>query len=493
MRPTSDRLDTTSRINLIVAALLLLIALVGGGSSQESGAGVLALQLLSLPAIAWVAWQRMQGLSRLWPWQWTALAIAVLAIPLLQLLPLPSALASMGEGRALLQADLAAVGAPGATRASLDPAATRASLYALLPALAVFGLVLALPAHMHRRLAWWIAGLAMASLLLGILQLGAPQESVLNPYPQWRPAMNGFFANPNHQATMLVVAAIFAAGWLFHAGSQRRARKEGKGRRAVTMVAAAAVVLLAIAALPLTGSRAGVIIFILALAAVVASQHWRLRGRRSRRLLVAGSGVAAGLGVLAAMRWMRVDAAEELRQPLRQATLEVAGAHAPLGSGAGTFVPVFEQATSHELLMPSYVNHAHNEYVQWLLEAGVLALPAMGLALISLVAAGRAFLRLTPPARTAGACALLALLVIAAHSLVDYPLRTQSMLTVAAALAGIVASACCGHARTTSAGRGYAPDASHRSTATPVTKTRDNTHSTSAAAHPFAAPATGTN
>src|SRR5690606_5313707 len=137
---------------------------------------------------------------------WTALAIAILAIPLLQLIPLPYALVSIGEARALLQADLAAAGAPAATRATLDPAATRASLHALLPALAVFGLVLALPTHMHRRLAWFIAALAMASLLLGILQLGAPQESVLNPYPQWRPAMNGFFANPNHQATLLVVA-----------------------------------------------------------------------------------------------------------------------------------------------------------------------------------------------------------------------------------------------------------------------------------------------
>lgn len=493
MRQTADRPDAAHRINLVLAALLLLIALFSGGSSQESGVGVFALQLLSLPVIAWLAWQHARGIARPWPWQWTALAIAILAIPLLQLIPLPHALASMGEARALLQADLATAGAPAATRATLDPAATRASLHALLPALAVFGLVLALPAHLHRRLAWWIAALAMASLLLGILQLGAPQESPLNPYPQWRPAMNGFFANPNHQATLLVVAGVLAAGWLFHAPAREHRREQGRGRHVASMVAAGAVVVLAIGALPLTGSRAGVIIFILALAAVVATQRWRLPGRRSRNALVSGSAAAAALGVFAAMRWMRMDAAQELRQPLRQATLEVAGAHAPLGSGAGTFVPVFEQATASELLMPSYVNHAHNEYVQWLLEAGVLALPAMGLALISLVAAGRAFLRLTPPARTAGACALLALLVIAAHSLVDYPLRTQSMLTVAAALAAIVASAHREHARTTRVGLGYAPGPSSLPTATSITKTRDNTHSTSAAAHAPAAPATGTN
>lgn len=491
MRQIADRFPAAHRINLILASLLLLIALFSGGSSQESGVGVLALQFLSLPVLAWAAWQHARGMAAPWSWQWTALVAAILAIPLLQLLPLPQALASIGEARALLQADLAAAGAPAAGRATLDPAATRASFHALLPALAVFGLVMALPTHLHRRLAWWIAALAMASLLLGILQLGAPQESVLNPYPQWRPAMNGFFANPNHQATLLVVAGVLAAGWLFHAPAHARRPEEGRGRHVISMVAAAAVVLLSIAALPLTGSRAGVIIFILALAAVVASQGWRLRAPRKRRLLVAGSAAIAALGVLAATRWMRVDAAQELRQPLRQATLEVAGAHAPLGSGAGTFVPVFEQATSGELLMPEYVNHAHNEYAQWLLEAGVLAIPAFALAIIALIAAARAMLRLPPPARTAGTCALLALLAIAAHSLVDYPLRTQALLTVAAALAAIIASAHRAPAGTPT-GRGYAPDTPATPTATRITKTRDNNHSTSAAAHPSAAPATGT-
>ena len=457
----THRTHPNARINFAGVAVLLTLAVFTGGSSQESGTGVLILQFAALPALAWLAWQHLQGRARAWPWQWTAFAAALLAIPLLQLLPLPQSIASIGEARALLQADLAAAGAPAATRATLDPAATRASLHALLPALAVFGLVLALPPHMHRRLAWCIAGLAMASLLLGILQLGAPQESPLNPYPQWRPAMNGFFANPNHQATLLVVAAVLAAGWLFYRSPSAQSSAHSGGRRAVGMVAAAAVVVLAIGALPLTGSRAGVIIFILAVAAVVASQGWRLRGKRPRRVLVAGSAAVAGLGVLAAMRWMRVDAAQELRQPLRQATLEVAGAHAPLGSGAGTFVPVFEQATSAELLMANYVNHAHSESAQWLLEAGGLALPAMALAAIAGLFVARALLRLPPHARMPGLCAPVALPAIAAHSAVDYPLRTPAMLTIAATLAGLLAAT----ARPTTA---------NARAATPVTQTRHN-------------------
>src|SRR5690606_32753876 len=80
MRQIADRFPAAHRINLILASLLLLIALFSGGSSQESGVGVLALQFLSLPVLAWAAWQHARGMAAPGPWQWTALAIAILAI-----------------------------------------------------------------------------------------------------------------------------------------------------------------------------------------------------------------------------------------------------------------------------------------------------------------------------------------------------------------------------------------------------------------------------
>ena len=424
-----------ARINLAGVVVLLSLALFTGGSSQQSGIGVLLLQLAALPCLAWVAWQHLNQYTPAWPWPWKALAITLLAIPLLQLIPLPDSLAAMGEARTLLHTDLTAFGAPAATQATLDAHATRGALHLLLPALAVFGLTAVLPAAQRRQLAWTIIGLAMASLLLGILQLGAPQESALNPYPQWRPAMNGFFANPNHQATLLVLAGVLAAGWLA-TGMVRPERRQGS--RIPGLVAAAAVLVLAMGALPLTGSRAGVILFVIAVTATVAAHASLLQRARPRRALLAASAGVAGLGVFAAMRWMQVEAVRELRGPMREATLEVAGAHAPLGSGMGSFVPVFEQATAHQLLMPSYVNHAHNEYAQWLLEAGWLALPAMALGAWALISAGRALLRLPPPARSAGLCALIGLLAVLGHSFVDYPLRTPALLLVAAALAGLV-------------------------------------------------------
>src|SRR5690606_16937634 len=210
--------------------------------------------------------------------------------------------------------------------------------------------------------------------LLGLAQLGAPQESPLNPYPQWSAAMNGFFANPNHQATLLVVAATLACARLAMVVG---AWRPGRPHRVAHGVVAALVMLLAAVALPLTGSRAGVVLIILACALVVLA-HWPAwrGGARSRVVLVA-SMLLAAVALFLSLRWMQVDAVDELRGPLRALTGEIAAGYAPMGAGVGSYVPVFEQDAPRDLLMANYVNHAHNEYAQWWLEAGVPAALAM--------------------------------------------------------------------------------------------------------------------
>ena len=416
--------------------VILAIAMFVGGSSQEAGAGLAVAAALSLPLLAWGAWRWLRtDAAAAVPTAWLGLLALVAMLPRLQLLPMPAGWG--GPGRRELYADLAAVGVAPAGRWSLAPDAVHASMLALLPAAAVFLLTLGLPARGQRIVVMVVVGLAMASLLLGLAQLGAPQESALNPYPEWAPAMNGFFANPNHQATLLVVAATLAC-----AGSVRALHdwRKGRAQRGLAALAGAVALLLALAALPLTGSRAGVVLAILALGVMVALQRpFRLGSGRGRVALVAGI-AAAVAGLVAALRWMRVDSVDELRAPLRAATAELAARYSPLGSGVGSYGPVFEQEAPPSLLMSEYVNHAHNEYVQWLLEAG---LPAMGLML-----AGTALLTVTfvaiqrqaPRDRVVAQSAFVALLVVLAHSLVDYPLRTPAMLAIAAALVGVAAS-----------------------------------------------------
>ncbi|HEY4530696.1 MAG TPA: O-antigen ligase family protein [Luteimonas sp.] len=447
----AHRLDPQSRVGLVAVCMLLALCVVSGGSSQESGAGVLAAQLIALPLLAWAGWRLLHGgrdTSGLHLHAWLAFASVLFAIPMLQA-ALPASLAG-GEGRAALAADLALFDVARPGRWSLAPAASRAAAFQLLPALAIFAMALSLPHAAQRRLAQLIVVLAVASLLLGVAQLGAPKESALNPYPRWSPAMNGFFANPNHQATLLVVAATLACARLAMVVG---AWRPGRPHRVAHGVVSALVMLLAAVALPLTGSRAGVVLMILACALVVLA-HWPAwrGGLRSRAVLVASMLIAAA-ALFLSLRWMQVEAIDELRGPLRALTGDIAARFAPMGAGVGSYVPVFEQEAPRGLLMANYVNHAHNEYAQWWLEAGVPAVIAMLLGAAALALCLRILLRQPAHVRGLGITALVALGAILAHSLVDYPLRTPAMLAVAAALAGIAAGQAAQGGATRNSGR----------------------------------------
>ena len=93
--------------------------------------------------------------------------------------------------------------------------------------------------------------------------------------------------------------------------------------------------------------------------------------------------------------------------------------------------------------LDTYINNAHNEYVQWWLEGGVVAVLAMFAAIVALIQSLHRLLRLPAgsSARTTGLAALMGVLVMLLHSSVDYPLRTPALMATFGLLAGIAISA----------------------------------------------------
>ena len=120
-------------------------------------------------------------------------------------------------------------------------------------------------------------------------------------------------------------------------------------------------------------------------------------------------------------------------------TIKAATAYLPLGSGVGSFVPVyrlFEQP--HGLFGNGYVNRAHNDVAEASLESGAFGL-------ILAVWFGIRFVRRSielwrseaPPHAEAidwslARSAPIIIALLAAHSLVDYPLRTTAILALTA-------------------------------------------------------------
>lgn len=427
-----------------IAVLLVLTFLTGGGSNDR-GPGDVAAQLLALPVLAASLWVLLQApFDRRLGWPLGVAALIVLTVALQPVLA-PAGAWQGNATRAALLADLVAAGVdPSHLSWSLTPWASERSLWSLLPALALFTGAFTLDARQRRALVLWVIALVLASLVLAYLQLGAPQDSLLNPFPQWAPALNGVFANPNHQATAIGVALVLLLAVALQ-GLRRRHGDDALAPGRWVALALAGVFLLV--SLPLTGSRAMVLLAIPALLAVPlldGSFVRLLRSSRWPRPLVWLS-TAAALGTAAAvvwagLQWMRVDAMDEARGALAQATAQLGGQLAPWGSGVGSFVPWFEQAASDRFLASEYINHAHNEYVQWWLESGVMGLGAL-LATLALLAW---HVPRSGQDRSADAVAVgswVAVVLVLAHSAVDYPLRTPSMMAVTALLAGMAMAA----------------------------------------------------
>lgn len=419
--------------------VLLVLTFITGGSSQEHGWTDVAAQLLALPVLL-VALLRLPQLPPSRERMLAFVAIAGIAmLPWLQLVSLPDTLWSMAPARESLAVDLAEAGvAAHATNWSLTPAATLRGALTLLPALALLLGVLSVDTQTQRRLLILCVALPLASLLLGFLQLGAPQDSLLNPYPQWAPAMNGTFANPNHQGTAMLVGLGICLAFTVTAFGARD-ELTGKARNPWPAIIAGAFLLLG---LPLTNSRAAVVIGVLLLVAaplamVATALRRKGQGSRSIAALVVAAVVAA-VGLYAATGWMKVDEIEEFRWIMRQATVALANTHLPWGSGIGSFVPVFQQSLPDALLMRSYINAAHNDFAQTWLEAGLAGAAVALVAAIAAAVAMRRQLRTHRGERSLVWAAVLGMLAVLASSFADYPLRTPALLAVVALLAGVL-------------------------------------------------------
>jgi O-antigen ligase len=315
-------------------------------------------------------------------------------------------------------------------------------LWALLPALACFFAAITLDKSQRRRVLQVVIALAAFNVLFAFFQAGLPLDSELRLY-DFDAGFGGLFANTNHQATACITGMVLATG--LGAEARFRALREGAHPHAAWgYFLLAGVFLLAI---PLSTSRAGMSIALpaLVLTLVLSGAVPLRRMKRNKATL----GMAAGmvllmlLGMQAALGWMAIDLAEEQRHVFAEITFQLGLAHAPLGSGVGSFVPLFAAASPLQMQEAYYVNHAHNEYAQWWLETGWLGmLLLVGVLAVLAVAVKRLLQQRRRGSQVIlAASAWVAVAAVLAHSWADYPLRTLSLMSTTAALAGVMLAA----------------------------------------------------
>ena len=412
--------------------LLLLGALwLAGGASRADVTGqvvtrgaawsllLLAILLGARPAIA-------QPGAVFW------LLLATVLLVLIQLVPLPPSIWTALPGREAL---LGASPGEAAWRPwSIVPWATINAASSLIVPVATFTLASALRDEEKAWLPTILLGVIFLSTLVGLLQFSGFRIDIpfINDSVG---SVSGTFANRNHFALFLGLGCLITPVWAF-------AEKQGAGWRAP--VALALITLFALTILA-TGSRAGILTGLLALALGLALCWHDVRHvLRGAPRWAFPALIAAILGIVALFvlisiaadraesvrRAFEVDPGQDMRTRALPTVLSMISTYFPLGAGYGGFDPIFRLHEPFELLKPTYFNHAHNDFLEVVLDGGLpallLLLTAIGWYAIASVSAWRGSGRHDVLPKLGSAILLLVLVA----SAVDYPARTPMMMAM---------------------------------------------------------------
>ena len=424
----TDRLFEGLNLLVVIGALVL------GGATQEGALAQAGVRLLSLPLFFWAAWrvaeQRPRGLSW-WP---LALLVAVLLVPALQLIPLPPDAWRALPGRAGYAATFAVAGlATPWAPLSLTPSTCDLGMrvFAPLPP-AAFLAVTSLRERSRNRVAAAILGITALGLLLGLMQMATGPASPLRFYVRTNVEYGvGFFANRNHQAALLLTSVPLAAHFI------AARRRDDAPWTLAPMLFGGAVIVVAAVGVVAAGSRAGLLLLGPAVVAgfLIATRTHKFDWKWSA---VAG---AILVGIVAAAVFLDPESLTKLRQPLGHEVrvqvapviAQTANRYFPVGTGLGLFDPIYRTVEPEKFADTSFLNHAHDDYLELWLETGLVGVVLL---IVFFYWYGRASWQrrwiseraLVGTSLGRAGSTIAALLL--AHSIVDYPLRTTALAVV---------------------------------------------------------------
>lgn len=439
-----------------VLSFFLSVVFLTGGSSRHDAQSTLVLNPLSIIICSFALYNiNLEQISRYRTVFVVIVGLIVLTI--LHIIPLPSALWQMLPNRDLIVLidDLLKFSEQWRPL-TITPMNGVYSLFSLFTPLAIYLLAVQIQREELQKLLPLILILCASSGLLGVLQIvGDPN----GPFYLYRITNNGsavgLFANRNHSALLLVIMIPMLA---LYASLQAPKKTTAKTR---TLLAVAAA-LVAIPLILVTGSRSGLLLLVIAFlgSALLYRPEAELRkgnnhSQNRRRRFVAVAVSATTIVMLGFVTYMlsRAEAVERLfsgvsgvdsRGGFWLVIVDLAWKYFPFGSGAGSFVEAYLIAEPNELLDPTYLNHAHNDWIELVMTMG---LPGVGLLIYWIVAYIRngyivwRGLDTRMSAVLFGRMATIAMALIALASFSDYPLRTPIFMAVATLLAMWIESA----------------------------------------------------
>ncbi|AQR76044.1 hypothetical protein BXU08_19480 [Sphingomonas sp. LM7] len=417
---------------LSVPAYLMACLLLGGASAAGYMAN-LTLQLAAILVLYIALFWRRRGPISPPSRQLLVLAALFVGLFLIQIVPLPPALWTSLPGREPILRGFELLGVPAPwLPISLNAQHTLASLFWMLPALAVLLGITLLGGYKASYLAWTILAVAAVSVAVGGIQVAGGENSPWYLYQITnRGVAVGFFSNANHLATMLLAAIPLLTAVVL----SERGRGKNTARSSGIAVIGAAVFLVIALGLILNRSLAG---WGLALPVLGASLLLFLSHRRKLPKWALGGAAIAAVGGVALVLTAPLGnnlTTDEARtsSTSRYAsfgrTLSATPEYLPTGSGIGTFVDVYRSREDPSQITRFYMNHAHSDLLEVLLETGLFG---AALLLLFLIWWTRRVFAIWHDAESDSftKAATIVSATVMAHSLVDYPLRTVAISAI---------------------------------------------------------------
>lgn len=448
-----DKFYTPSSAWKVFVGFAMLVALTGGGSRDDIASLVILRPVACLVIGYGILASRESELKRFATAYYFLVALGIFFM--LQLLPLPPSLWKSLPGRDFYMEVALATNTEQVWRPlSLSPSKTLNSLFSLSIPLAAVSTYAALTADDRERALLLIVLYAILNAVIGMFQLTGSFGQAFYFYritSDLSPV--GLFANRNHFAVMLAATLPLMAAFMCSSQTKRWYSKFGR-RPLVLAHALFFVVLVAFSIMiVISGSRAGV--GCLAVSVVGSTYILRLIQVHDQTSVlkhkVKKYGVwqyswsiplvlvlVAGLATFAGGRAVALDRlfsgnTNTTRFDVLPTILEMASAFFPVGAGMGAFSTSYYRFERDEFLDALYLNHAHNDWLQVVVEGGAIAAAFLSFALIFVMRRlfkllSHSMLPFHERCIQLGLIGLVVIIMLA--SVVDYPARTPSVMWV---------------------------------------------------------------
>lgn len=449
---------TNSKVNykkpaFVALAFLLVTTIILGGGGGRFPRSEILIQLSALPAL-FIGLRNIDYkiLSRDEKFI-CFLLFAIFALIIIHIIPLPPFIWQSLPGREIMTDIAAAIGRDNQWYSlSIDPSMSIESGLSLIIFAAIILAGFQITTAQRIALFKLILILAAVHLLVALMQMASGGINFYFFPTSHKGLPVGIFANRNHMGTLMILAIMISIGLIRYNQmcEQKTSEKHKKPSNIMQkMLLSAAAALFALGVL-ITNSRTATALLFIGILVIIFLAIPKKYGRFAMPVTMMG---AALIGLVTFLLFYtnrfavfntlikRFEQDDDQRFEFWPNIWEAIQIYMPFGSGLGTFDLGFRANEKLEIVGSHFVNNAHNEYLEIAMEAGLLGLIIVALALLWLL---RKIITFVRSRYILGAHDILGLYLsvgvglIALHSLTDYPMRRFTILSICALMVSAI-------------------------------------------------------